>query len=78
MECIEDSTTRDEYECVLKQEQKEAQIFIDIINQSEIPHLFDNNCNAGIEVKYVSAKEFADEIEMPKDKREYLKRYFAV
>ena len=77
-ECIEDLTARDEYAKILEQEQEEAQIFIDIINRSEIPHLFDNNCNAGIEIKYVSAKQFADEIEMPKDKRDYLKWYFVV
>ena len=68
-ECIEDLTARDEYAKILKQEQEEAQIFIDIINRSEIPHLFDNNCNAGIEIKYVSAKQFSEEIEMSEDKR---------
>ena len=76
VECIEDSIAREEYAEVMRQEQKEAQIFIDIINRSEITHLFDNNCNAGIEVKYVSAKQFSEEIEMSEDKRNYLKRYF--
>lgn len=51
-----------------------------IINTSfdgEIPHLFDNNCNAGIEMHYASAKQFADAIEMPEDIHKYLKRYFS-
>ena len=65
VECIEDFEARDKYAEVMSQE------------QSEIPHLFDNNCNAGIEIRYVSAKEFADAIEMPKGKRDYLKRYFS-
>ncbi len=77
VECVEDSKTRDEYAEVMRQEQDEARYFSEIIRKSEIPHLFDNNCNAGIEIRYVSAKEFADAIEMPKDKRDYLKRYFS-
>lgn len=76
-ECIEDYSARIEYEKVMWQEQEEARIFSEIIKNSEIPHLFDNNCNAGIEIKYVSAKDFADAIEMPEVKRNYLKRYFS-
>lgn len=77
VECIEDFEARDKYAEVMSQEQDEARYFCEIIRKSEIPHLFDNNCNAGIEIRYVSAKEFADAIEMPKGKRDYLKRYFS-
>lgn len=77
IECIEDSNVRAEYAEAMNQEREEARIFSDIIRNSEIPHLFDNNCNAGIEIHYVSAKQFADSIEMPEDKRKYLKRYFS-
>jgi len=75
-ECIEDANAREEYIEALRQEHREAELFADIIKHSKIPHLFDNNCGAGIEVKYVSAKQFADVIEMSIDKQEYLKRYF--
>lgn len=76
-ECVEDSVARAEYLKAMEREQEEAEIFRTILMNSEIPHLFDNNCNAGIEIKYVSAKKFADAIEMPEDKRDYLKRYFS-
>lgn len=76
-ECVEDTTAREGYARAMQQERKEADIFIDIIRHSEIPLLFDNNCNARIEIKYVSAKQFAYAIEMPKDKRDYLRRYFS-
>lgn len=74
--CIEDPIARKTYENMLTLEHEESEIFIKIIMNSEIPRLFDNNCNAEIEVKYISAKQFADAIEMPIDKRNYLKRYF--
>ena len=77
VERIEDTKVRDEYVQAMRQEREEAQIFRDIIKESEIPHLFDNNCNVGLEIQYVSAKQFANVIEMPEDKCEYLKRYFA-
>ena len=49
---------------------------MDIIRRSEIPHLFDNNCNAGIQVVYMTAQAFADDLDMSQVKRAYLKRYF--
>lgn len=75
-ECIRDLSVKGEYSNAMKQEQCEAETFIDIIKQSKIPELFKSNCKAEFELKYVSAKQFADEIEMSEDKREYLKRYF--
>lgn len=76
-EHIEDLNARDKYEKAMNQERNEAQLFSEIIRNSEIPHLFNNNCNAEIELQYVSAKQFADTIEMSNDKRNYLKRYFS-
>ena len=76
MECIQDRRVRVEYAKALQTERDEAEVFIDVIKNSEISRLFDNNCNAGIEVKYISAKQFADSLDMSQDKREYLKRYF--
>ena len=73
---IRDEKTREEYTAALRKEQSEARHFMHIIRNSEIPHLFDNNCNAGIEVRYMSAKDFADSMDMPQAKRDYLKRYF--
>ena len=75
-ERIHDEKTREEYLAALHQEQCEARHFMDIIRRSEIPHLFDNNCNAGIQVVYMSAQAFADALDMPQVKRDYLKRYF--
>ena len=60
----------------MQEECEEAKHFIDVIMNSEIPHLFDNNCNSGIEVKYITAKTFADSLDMTDTKRKYLKRYF--
>ena len=75
-ERIQDEKTREEYIAVLQQEQIEASRFMEIIRNSGIPHLFDNNCNAGIEVQYMSAKDFSDSLDMPQAKRNYLTRYF--
>lgn len=75
-ELIEDTFVREEYLIAMQEERKEAWHFIDVVMNSEIPHLFDNNCNSGIEVKYVTAKTFADSLEMADTKRKYLKRYF--
>lgn len=77
VECVEDSFARAEYQTAMEREQEEAEVFRTILMNSEIPHLFDNNCHAGIEIKYVSAKKFAETIEMSEDKRNYLKRYFS-
>ena len=43
---------------------------------SDIPVLFTNHCQADFQVQYLSAKEFADDLEMTTEKRDYLKRYF--
>lgn len=75
-ERIRDLAVRDAYQATLEEERAEAEQFIEIVKNSEIPRLFDNNCNAGIEVIYLSAKEFADGLDMPQAKKNYLKRYF--
>ena len=75
-ERIRDEKTRGEYIAALQKVQSEARHFMHIIRNSEIPHLFDNNCNAGIYVQYLSAKDFADCLDMPQTKKDYLKRYF--
>jgi hypothetical protein len=75
-ERIQNEKTREEYIAALLQEQIEASRFMEIIRNSGIPHLFDNNCNAGIEVQYMSAKDFSDSLDMPQAKRNYLTRYF--
>ena len=75
-ELIEDTSVREKYLVAMKEEHEEARYFIDVIMNSEIPHLFDNNCNSGIEVKYITAKTFADSLDMTDIKRKYLKRYF--
>lgn len=75
-ELIEDTSVREEYLMAMQEEREEAQYFIDVVMNSEIPHLFDNNCNSGIEVKYITAKTFADSLDMTDTKRKYLKRYF--
>ena len=76
VERIHNQQVREEYIKALQEERDEAEMFIDVIKNSDIPRLFDNNCNVGIEVKYISAKQFADSLDMSQDKREYLKRYF--
>ena len=73
---IEDEKLRKEYTDALEQERDEANEFKKIIKNSQIPKLFDNNCNAGIEVKYMSAQKFAQAITMSNNKRKYLERYF--
>ena len=67
---------RAEYIAALQEERREAAQFIDLIRSSEIPHLFENNCNAKFEVKYIPAKEFAGTLDMLPEKYDYLKRYF--
>lgn len=73
---VEDITSREKYEMAMVTEREEANKFIETIRNSEIPNLFKNNCKASIDVQYISAEKFADTIEMNKEKREYLKRYF--
>lgn len=75
-ELIEDTSVREEYLIAMQEEREEVWRFIDVVMNSEIPHLFDHNCNSGIEVKYITAKTFADSLDMPDTKRKYLKRYF--
>ena len=74
---IEDEETRVEYEKALNEERSEAQIFRDTMKHCEIPWVFDNNCNAGVRIEYISAKDFANSLDMSDDKREYLKRYYS-
>lgn len=76
-ECIWDTKAQAEYITAIQEEQREAAEFITLIQESDIPRLFDNNCNAGIDVMYLSAKDFAAGVVMPQAKKEYLKRYFA-
>ena len=76
-ELIEDEETRVEYEKALNEERIEARIFRDTMLHCEIPWVFDNNCNAGIRIEYVSAKDFANSLDMSDDKRDYLKRYYS-
>jgi hypothetical protein len=75
-ERIEDAKTKTEYISALEEEQKEAACFAELIRCSEISRLFESNCHADIEVKYMSAKGFAACLDMPQAKRNYLKRYF--
>ena len=75
-ELIEDTSVREKYLIAMQEEREEARHFIDVVMNSEIPHLFDNNCNSGIEVKYITAKTFAYSLDMTDIKRKYLKRYF--
>ena len=75
-ERILDEKAREEYVAALHKEQSEAWHFMHIIRNSGIPHLFDNNCNAGIYVQYLSAKDFADCLDIPQARKDYLKRYF--
>jgi hypothetical protein len=76
-ECILDTKAQVEYIAALYEEQREAADLITLLQKSDIPRLFDNNCNAGIDVQYMSAKDFAAGVVMPQAKKEYLKRYFA-
>lgn len=75
-ERITDGNVQVKYLAALQQEQDEAIRFIGIVSRSGIPQLFFNNCNARIEVKYMSAKTFAGCLKMTDARREYLKRYF--
>ena len=43
---------------------------------SGIPALFTNHCQADFKVQYLSAEDFADDLDMTTEKRDYLKRYF--
>ena len=74
---MDDEETRDQYEQALCEEREEARIFIDTMKHCEIPWVFDNNCNSGIEIEYLSAKSFADAIDMTDAKRDYLRRYYS-
>lgn len=76
-ELIEDEETQVEYEKALNEERIEAQIFRDTMKHCEIPWVFDNNCNSGVRIEYISAKDFANSLDMSDDKREYLKRYYS-
>ena len=75
-ERIEDNRTRKSYEKALAEEQAGAKAFVEIIKASGIASLFKSDCHATFEIKYISAKEFADSLDIPKAKRDYLKRYF--
>lgn len=75
-ERIQDPLVQEYYSKALREERDEAKHFIDVIKNSEIPHLFEKNCNSGIEVKFITAKAFADNLDMDDIKRKYLKRYF--
>lgn len=72
-----DADTRAEYAVALEEERMEAKGFIKIIHSSDIPALFMNHCQAAFQVQYLSAEEFADDLDMTAEKRNYLKRYFA-
>ncbi|MBE6662912.1 MAG: hypothetical protein E7602_00240 [Ruminococcaceae bacterium] len=74
---IDDEDTRWEYQSALSEERYEAQLFIDTMHRCEIPAIFDNNCNAGIKIIYMSAKELAESLDIPVDHQEYLKRYYS-
>ncbi len=74
---IDDEDTRWEYQSALSEERYEAQLFIDTMHRCEIPAIFDNNCNAGIKIIYMSTKELAESLDIPVDHREYLKRYYS-
>lgn len=73
---IEDEEVRKNYENSLNNEKEQAEEFVDIIEKSGIIKLFKNNCKATFCVKYISAKDFAAEMKMSEDKKNYLKRYF--
>lgn len=75
-ELIEDNSVREEYLIAMQEEREEALHFIDVVMNSNLPHLFDNNCSSGIEVQYIALKTFADSLDMSDTKRKYLKRYF--
>ena len=75
-ERIADEKVRSQYLIALEQEREEAVRFVGIIHNSGIPRLYDNNCNAAIEVKYISAKTFADCLKITDKRRDYLTRYF--
>jgi hypothetical protein len=66
----------DAYKTALQEERCEAKRFIDIIYSSGIPELFDRNCGSGIKLEYMSAQMFANCLDMPEEKRIYLRRYF--
>ena len=74
---VEDEDTQVKYEKALNEERIEARIFRDTMRHCEIPWVFDNNCNAGIRIEYISAKDFANSLDMSDDKREYFKRYYS-
>ena len=50
--------------------------FEKIIQDSKIAHLFDNHCNAKVQVLYMSAKDFAECLDLTEERKTYLKRYF--
>ena len=75
-ERIDDLRVRESYKKALDQEREEAEKFIKVVNESKIPDLFNKNCKASIEVKYMSAKDFADSIDVSEKRKDYLKRYF--
>jgi hypothetical protein len=68
--------TRKNYEKALKEELAGANEFIAVIRGCGIPEMFARDCGVKLKVQYISAKEFADSVDMPQVKRDYLKRYF--
>ena len=75
-ERIEDLRTRKSYEKALKEERAGANEFIEIIRECCIPEMFARDCGVELKVQYLSAKDFADSMDMSQAKRDYLKRYF--
>ena len=76
VDLIEDKKWKVEYEKALYEEREEAKRFRDIVKKCNIPTVFDNNCNAGIRIEYISVMDFADSINMSTEKRKYLERYY--
>lgn len=76
-ELIDDEKIRRRYETALTQEREEAHTFIDTMKQCGIPQIFDSNCHSCFRVEYLSAKQFANMLDIPEAKREYLYRYYS-
>ena len=77
-EWITDEETKAEYSVRLADERNQAHQFISVMmnHANGLRRLFDNNCNAGLCIAYITAKEFSEMIAMSKERKEYLKRYF--
>lgn len=64
-----------QYLKMLQEEHQEFQRFLNIIEHSELYHMFKEDCGVDFSIKYISAADFIECLEKTSEEREYLNRY---